>query len=1058
MIEHQEKDEATLERENQRSESEARDIIHDVDRLYTFPENKKTRWIWELLQNANDVTNTSGITISINLTQDKLEFAHNGKPFETKHLLAILYKTSTKSLNGEGGTTGKYGTGFVTTHILNKKLTIDGVHTNATGKRRFSLQIDRSAATLDESIALDAMKKSLGTTFSQIQSIGKKSAEDIKDDSNRFIYNLTSDSYKYAEKGLIELKRNAAFTLLINRSIKKIEVSTPEWSGSFSLHTEASEFPDIQFASTDSENGLLFKRSEKLIFGIPAKKNGTSYSLLPLENQAVLYKEFPLIGTEKFNLPVFLQHRDFHPTELRDGIRTKITNKDEPDPSAIKNRNALTDFISHYLKFIEQLLPKVQNAHLTAKSGLPEHLDRYSNVDWYEENIQSPIRQFLISKPIVKTVSGAQVKIEEARFILSDLESRDFLFDLASSIIPEHLPEKESIWHWSEIIGQELDQWPTGVQFDINDLVALVATSIDLSDDKSFVWLKSLYEFLAENKLLHLGDSTPIYPTEANHFKAKDSELYLHPQIDDEFKYVSKGLGRDLDEEFLNRKVGNVEGIKPFDLNEFYNDLNKNLISDLKVEDATEDQLKAVFHVCCLFRSDRAFKRENWFNTINQLLPRFAPEKKIISTDYENYYRSADLWSVKYVSYLIEKSEKPSLFAEAYFDGHSESFFDWYNQFLSYIFAMQEESREVILKRNIIPVQSDEFKPYKDFIYAEADSKYFDDTIKDLFKEYTTLGDPRKKIVATQIRNSEIRTKSIEIITNEIDKIFYQDDIDTKVKPGKEFNNLFLSLSAWVDQFPSLPETCLTKFKEKRPHLNMLALGEKFSQKINSIIKSGKSIDDIEDLAKINLTAQEMKQFESAAAELGTSQLLAKAQEMIAIKEQRERWKKIGDVAEDAFEEAINGFNSEIIIDNPDRGLDFDLILNAKGYFVEVKNVIEGKENVRMSILQGRTAAENENKYALCVITRTSDDEVMDVEYFKLNARFVVNIGKQIKPKLFRWDRDLSDIETQDDISIRLIDKKESVYINRPIWRDNINFDQFTTVLKEYFKTHETNR
>ena len=643
-------DEASVEREKQRTESEARDIIHDVDRLYTFPENKKTRWIWELLQNAKDVANPDGITISINLTQDKLEFAHNGKPFETKHLLAILYKTSTKSLNGEGGTTGKYGTGFVTTHILNKKLTIDGVHTNVAGERRFSLQIDRSAATLDESIALDAMQKSLGVTFSEIQAIGKKSSEDIQDHSNRFIYTLTSDSYKYAEKGLIELKRNAAFTLLINRSIKKIEVSTPEWSGSFSLHTEASEFPDIQFASTDSENGLLFQQSEKLIFGIPAKKNGTTYSLLPLENQAVLYKEFPLIGTEKFNLPVLLQHSDFHPTELREGIRTKITNKEEPDPIATKNRNALTDFISHYLKFIEQLLPKVQNAHLVAKSGLPEHVDRYSNVDWYEENIQSPIRQFLLSKPIVKTVSGAQVKIEEARFILSGLESRDSLFDLASSIIPEHLPEKESIWHWSEIIDQELEQWPTGVQFDINHLVALVETTIDLREEESFDWLKSLYEFLAENNLLHLGDTTPIYPTEANHFKAKDSELYLHPQIDNEFKLVSKGLGRDLDEEFLNRKVGNVEGIKPFDLNEFYNDLNKNLISDLKVEEATDEQIKAVFHVCCLFRSDRALKRENWFNTINQLLPQFAPKKKIISTDYENYYRSADLWSVKYVS------------------------------------------------------------------------------------------------------------------------------------------------------------------------------------------------------------------------------------------------------------------------------------------------------------------------------------------------------------------------------------------------------------------------
>ncbi len=1046
-------DEASVEREKQRTESEARDIIHDVDRLYTFPEDKKTRWIWELLQNAKDVANPEGITISITLTQEKLEFAHNGKPFETKHLLAILYKTSTKSLNGEGGTTGKYGTGFVTTHILNKKLTIDGVHTNPTGKRRFSLQIDRSAATLDESIALDAMQKSLGITFSEIQAIGKKSAEDIQDQSNRFIYNLTSDSYKYAEKGLIELKRNAAFTLLINRSIKKIEVSTPEWSDTFSLHTEISEFPDIQFASTDSENGLLFQQSEKLIFGIPAKKNGTTYSLLPLENQAVLYKEFPLIGTEKFNLPVLLQHSDFHPTELRDGIRTKITNKDEPDPSAIKNRNALSNFISHYLKFIEQLLPKVQNAHLAAKSGLPEHVDRYSNVDWYEENIQSPIRQFLLSKPIVKTVSGAQVKIEEARFILSDSESRDSLFDLASSVIPEHLPEKESIWHWSEIIEQELQQWPTDVEFNINHLVALVETSIDLKVDESFEWLKSLYEFLAQNNLLHLGDSTPIYPTEANHFKAKDSELYLHPQIDDEFKYVSKGLGRDLDEEFLNRKVGNVEGIKPFDLNEFYNDLNKNLISDLKVEDATEEQIKAVLHVCCLFRSDRAFKRENWFNTINQLLPEFAPEKKIISTDYENYYRSADFWSVKYVSYLIEKSEKPSQFAEAYFNGHSESFFDWYNQFLSYVFAMQEDSKEIILKRSITPVQSDEFKPYNDFVYAEADSKYFDDTIKDIFKDYTSHGDPRRNIVATQIRNGEIRTRSIEIITNEIDKLFYPDDIDIKVKPGKEYNSLFLSLSAWVDQFPSLPETCLTKFEEKRPHLNMLALGEKFSQQINAIIKSGKSIDDIEDLAKITLTTEEMKQFESAAAELGTSQLLAKAQEMLDAKRQIERWKGIGKAAEVAFKEALTSVEPEFEILNPDIGKDFVIVAKGKEFAIEIKSVEPLKGNVNMSLLQGKTAVLEKDAYSLAVITRPEDDQPVTSDYFKEHARFVPDIGSQIGSSIVNWSTGLQALDTHAEVKVTLDDKIESVYISRNIWKKGISFDEFVNILNQFFKS-----
>lgn len=1050
-------DEASLEREKQRSESEARDIIHDVQRLYTFPEEMKSRWIWELLQNAKDVADADGIKINIRLTKDKLYFSHNGKPFETKHLLAILYKTSTKSLSGEDGTTGRYGTGFVTTHILNKQLTISGVHVNSNGKRRFSLNIDRSPASLDESVALDLMQKSLSDTFAEIQSIGKKENESIVDEENSFIYELTSDSYKYAEKGLDELKRNVAFTLLVNKAIKEINVETPDNPASYRFVEEETGMSDIKFAYTNSDSELLFHEFNKLIFAIPVLKDGPNFELVPLNKQAVIFKEFPLIGTEGFNLPVFVQHRDFHPTELRDGIRTKIVSADDLDPIATKNRGALIQFIEHYLLFIEKLLQVVGNGHVLAKSGLPENVDRLSTIEWHEKNIQLPIRNLLRSKSLVTNVKGQNILISEAKFILGDIENKEEFYELACSIIPEYLPNKESIWQWSEIIAQEQSQWAQDLEFTIKDLVNLVQERLDLNESSSFDWLINLYKFLEQNHLSHLGDSTPIYPTENGSFKSRDNEIFIHPNIDDEFKMVSKGLGRDLNEEFLHRKVGNIAGIKTFDIAEFHSHLNKNLINELDVDKATLEQIKSILHLCALVRSERAFKREGWLNNLRQLLPEIVPEKKIITTDYENYYRSADLWSVKYVCYLIEQSRKPSEFNAVYFDGHEDSCFQWYNDFLNYVFSIQGEAKDAVLKKSIIPVQSDEFRPYDDYLYAEFNSKFFDDTIKNLFNQYLPYGDPRKNIVDRRIRNSEIRTKGIDALTNELDKLFHSEDIDRKVRPNGEYNSFFLSLCAWVDQFQELPEECFTKFKIRRPYLNIIALGEGFSKQMVEIKNSGKSLEDIKELAKIKLSAEEMRKFESAAEELGADQLLAKAQEMIELKAQRERWKRIGNIAEDAFKEAISGFNAEIKIDNPDHGMDFDLVLNSKGYFVEVKNVIQGKENVRMSILQGRTASENLNNYALCVITRISDTDKMDIEYFRQNAKFVINIGEQIKPKLTSWDNGLSNIVAKDDISIRLDEKKESVYVNRPIWRDNINFDEFTTILKEYFKQYETN-
>lgn len=420
--------EAQKERDNQRSESEARDIIHDIDRLNTFPENKKTRWVWELLQNAKDVASPAGVDVIFKLEDDKVIISHNGVPFETKHLLAILYKTSTKTLGGEDGTTGKYGTDFVTTHILNKKLNIEGVLQNSTGYlRRFSLEIDRTSATLDEKDALKAMQESLRTSFDKIDEISATSPDEtIHDNNNSFTYNLTVYSKKYAENGLVELERNIPFTLLINqREKKKINSITIVKNGGvrkITVSTEPSKISGLDYIEVGKSHGILFTQKDKILFGIPVEINEENYLLKGLENQSVLFKEFPLVGTENFNLPVFIQHNDFKPTELRDGIRTKKEREDLEEPTADINRKALTDFVSEYTCFLDLLInAKLQGLHHLVLSGLPSDVENYSNKEWYIENVQKPIREFLITKEIVQTVSGNFITIKPADFSMTGL-------------------------------------------------------------------------------------------------------------------------------------------------------------------------------------------------------------------------------------------------------------------------------------------------------------------------------------------------------------------------------------------------------------------------------------------------------------------------------------------------------------------------------------------------------------------------------------------------------------------------------------------------------------
>lgn len=1049
--------EAQVERDRQRNESEARDIIHDIDRLNTYPESKKTRWVWELLQNAKDVATTEGVDAVFKLDEHQMTISHNGLPFETKHLLAILYKTSTKTLGGEDGTTGKYGTGFVTTHILNKKLNIEGVHQNENGKRSFSLEIDRTSAILDENEALAAMQESLNSTFNEIDAISIAPSEAGLKNRHSFIYQLTEYSRKYAEKGLVELERNIPFTLLINQGDKKkinsVTIIANGRENTFTVNSETSNVIGLKYIRISESDGILYKDEAGVIFGIPVSKLKNSYVIKSLQNQSVLFKEFPLVGTESFNLPVFIQHDGFKPTELRDSVRTKKEREDLADHTADVNRKALIDFVTKYLSFLSSLIDgKLSGLHFLALSGLPTDIEVYSNKDWFTQNIQKPIRSLLMSKDIVQTVSGDFIKIDTAIFPSAELVSDDDFYDLIASLLPKRVPARETIDFWNNVVHQEIECWPADITISLEMLLEKIPAIVDLEDENVFQVLGNLYIYL-EKINSTLGEKFPIYLNEKRDFKTR-LDVVLYPNIDNEIKRVSAGLGRDLDKEFLCKNLGIVSGIKAFELTDFYKNLNGELISSLSEKVANIEQINAILHVCSLFRSDRAIRREKWYSLVKQLLPDQIGEKKSITIDYEYYGSSAELWSIKYLSYLIEEEKTVNKFAEKYFQGEFKSTFEWLNDFLSHVFSLQEENRNVLFQRMIIPVQTGDFVAYSEYIYSEDDPKYFDDSIKDLYKDFIDKGDPRGSIVDNRIQIQTIRKYSIDTLTKEIDKLFDDPLIERKVKQGNELHNAFLTLNNWFEQFPDVSGDLKT-FSNKRALLYVIALGDGFGKQIMSIKESGRSMEDIVELAHISLTTKEMKDLEKVALELGTSSLLAKAQQLVDVKHQRTRWQRIGKSAEDAFKKVFTSLEMEVELSNPDIGKDFEILLKSKGYSIEIKNVIEGKENVRMSILQGRTAVSEKDSYALCVLTRPNDDREIDEIYFAENARFVDNIGYQIGDRIKRWDEGLHNLSPAGEIRVNLDVKTETVYVSRPIWRDGLTFLQFVSDLKEYFKVEE---
>lgn len=87
----------------------------------------RKRWVWELIQNAKDTIvsdpTRNQINVRIEIEGDIVRFRHDGNPFTSDARFGLLYKYSEDKENSES--TGRFGTGFLTTHCLSKVVTIE---------------------------------------------------------------------------------------------------------------------------------------------------------------------------------------------------------------------------------------------------------------------------------------------------------------------------------------------------------------------------------------------------------------------------------------------------------------------------------------------------------------------------------------------------------------------------------------------------------------------------------------------------------------------------------------------------------------------------------------------------------------------------------------------------------------------------------------------------------------------------------------------------------------------------------------------------------------------
>lgn len=104
------------------------------------------RWPFELLQNAHDPGPRSGSeTVQLWFIEQgtSFRFEHDGKPFIMKDLVALNHGGSSKDFDGDN-TVGRFGTGFLSTHVLSRKVRVEGLlQGKESGYDKFTVELDR---------------------------------------------------------------------------------------------------------------------------------------------------------------------------------------------------------------------------------------------------------------------------------------------------------------------------------------------------------------------------------------------------------------------------------------------------------------------------------------------------------------------------------------------------------------------------------------------------------------------------------------------------------------------------------------------------------------------------------------------------------------------------------------------------------------------------------------------------------------------------------------------------------------------------------------------------
>lgn len=546
----------------------------------------RRRWIWELIQNANDCATSRKISIWINWDENELKFSHNGEIFTYDNLIDLITQISSKRTEDEDKT-GKFGTGFISTHLISEIIKITGLYHQSKNSEEYkimNIKIDRSGKKENE------IKESIVNAIKEIDlmdmSENIESVQNSDKPTTSFSYDLSGKSSEVQEVikiGCQDLDRSIPFVLVFAKKIKEIHCNgtTYRLSDKTVLLVDGLEIFDVVKSYDDNKiNSTIVKvlvcsnKNNDVSIATLIKCCDGQYHIDSSKDIPKLFCTFPLVGTENFKFPIVLNCPKFKVLQERNHIQEGAPVNKEIIDIAISLYNRMLKYVC-YNQW--EKLYNVCYISSTEKSEFQSDIaTRIQDIYQMLPIVDVQKKSGLISKEsLYKEVNG-EVQRNIRIPYMEKHELCDELWELTTglNII---IPTKESYRHWLNISPNNKVLLKTIYTVLLKDKTMSELSGIFKDASELISWLNKLYDLWIKSTDESNFKATAIVPNQENKF-VEFTIVAIDNNIDINLKEILTSLGTKIRERLLHK---NIKISHDIEIDSFDNEYVANKISDI---------------------------------------------------------------------------------------------------------------------------------------------------------------------------------------------------------------------------------------------------------------------------------------------------------------------------------------------------------------------------------------------------------------------------------------------------------------------------------------------